>query len=291
MDRSESLSHNGRQIFPVPQFSSPLQSRLFHFVSVEREQFCRWLRDLYYVVTNFLQPRRNFDSSLSEIMDRPQPVSDDLRIDLDNIERLNRSFGSYELIRFFLRRWIAPGESVSLLDLCTASGDIPRYVADWSRKQKSIVRVHGIDFQSSTLSIAQAKSVLYPEITYEEADVLHFTPAGPFDFVICSLALHHFAHFDALNLLRRIRSFARRGAVVADLARSDFGIMGIYLLTSLLIKHPMNKFDARLSIRRAFSFRELAVAAAEAGWSGFGHRRFPVNRQAIWLEGETLTSG
>jgi len=29
----------------------------------------------------------------------------------------------------------------------------------------------------------------------------------------------------------------------------------------------MNKFDGRLSIRRAFSFRELAAAAAEAGWS------------------------
>jgi ubiquinone/menaquinone biosynthesis C-methylase UbiE len=242
-------------------------------------------------VTNFIQPQRNFDSSVNEIMDRPQPVSDDLRIDLDNIERLNRSFGSYDLIRFFLRQWIAPSESVSLLDLCTASGDIPRYVVDWSREQKSIVRIHGIDFQPSTLSIAQAKSVLYPEITYEEADVLHYTPSEPFDFVICSLALHHFVYSDALKLLSRIRSFARRGVVVADLVRSDFGIISIYLLTSILIKHPMNKFDARLSMRRAFSFQELAVAAAEAGWSGFGHRRFPVNRQAIWLEGETLASG
>jgi hypothetical protein len=88
-----------------------------------------------------------------------------------------------------------------------------------------------------------------------------------------------------------VHGFARRGVVVADLARSDFGILGIYLLTGFLVRHPMNKFDGRLSIRRAFSFRELAAAAAEAGWSGFGHRRFPVNRQAIWLEGEALTLG
>jgi ubiquinone/menaquinone biosynthesis C-methylase UbiE len=223
-------------------------------------------------------------------MDRPQPVSDDLRIDLNNIEELNRRFGSYDLIRHFLRRWIAPGEPASLLDLCTASGDIPRCAADWARAQKSVVRIHAVDFQPSTLSIAQARSELYPEITYEAADVLRFVPKEQVDIVICSLALHHFPFPDALDLLRRIRGFARRGAVVADLARSDFAIVGIYVLTSLWVRHPMNKFDARLSIRRAFSFRELAAAAVEAGWSGFGHRRFPVNRQAIWLEGEALAS-
>ena len=162
---------------------------------------------------------------------------------------------------------------MSLLDLCTGSGDIPRYVADWSRAQKSIVTIHAIDAQPSTLSIAQTRSVLYPEITYEAADVLRFKPAFS----------------AALDLLRRIRGFARRGVVVADLARSDFGIVGIYLLTGFLVRHPMNKFDGRLSIRHAFSFRELAAAAAEAGWSRFGHRGFPVNRQAIWLEGEALT--
>jgi len=239
-------------------------------------------------VTNFLQPGRNFDPSLGEIMDQPQAVSDDLKIALDNIEKLNWRFGGHDLIRHFLRRWIAPGDSVSLLDLCTGSGDIPRCVADWSRVQKSIIRIHAIDSQPSTLFIAQAKSMLYPEITYEAADVLRFTPAEPFDIVVCSLALHHFAFSDALDLLRRIRGFARRGVVVADLARSDFGIVGIYLLTGFLVRHPMNKFDGRLSIRRAFSFRELAAAAVEAGWSGFGHRRFPMNRQAIWLEGEAL---
>ena len=217
-------------------------------------------------------------------MDRPQPISNELRLDLDNIEKLNRRFGSYDLVRYFLHRWIPPGESVSLLDLCTGSGDIPRFIADWSRAQDSSVRIHAVDFQASTLSIAEAKSVDYPEISYEAADVLRFTPAQPFDIIVCSLALHHFAFPDAVNLLRRIRGFVRRGVLVADLARSDFGIVGIYLLTSLLVRHPMNRFDARLSMHRAFSFRELAAAAVAAGWSGFGHRRFPVSRQAIWLE-------
>jgi SAM-dependent methyltransferase len=260
------------------------RTKLLDLVFVEREQFCLWLRFLCHVVMNFLQPHRKFDPSLIEIMDRPQPISDDLRLDLDILERLNRRFGSYHLIRYFLRRWIGPGESVSLLDLCTGSGDIPRCIADWSRAQNSTIRIHAVDFQPSTLSIARTKSINYPEITYEVADVLRFTPARPFDIVICSLALHHFAFPDAVNLLRRIRSFAGRGVVVADLVRSDFGMVGIYILTSLLVRHPMNRFDARLSMRRAFSFDELTAVAVAAGWSGFGHGRFPVSRQAIWLE-------
>src|SRR3984893_19179081 len=105
-------------------------------------------------------------------MARPQAVSDNLKIALDNIEKLNRRFGGYDLIHHFLRRWIAPGESVSLLDLCTGSGDIPRCIADWSRAKNSIIRIHAVDFQPSTLSIAEARSMGFPEISYEAADVL-----------------------------------------------------------------------------------------------------------------------
>ena len=40
----------------------------------------------------------------------------------------------------------------------------------------------------------------------------------------------------------------------------------------------------RLSAERAFSFREFGSLAERAGWRNFGHRKFRVARQAIWLE-------
>jgi hypothetical protein len=46
----------------------------------------------------------------------------------------------------------------------------------------------------------------------------------------------------------------------------------------------MTKFDGRLSINRAFSFPEMQSLALEAGWKRFGHRRFLVSHQALWLE-------
>ena len=67
--------------------------------------------------TNWLVPTREFDNAIVEMMDRPQPVSQDLEADLENLRTLNQFFGSYALVRYFLRRWFRPGTSVSLIDL------------------------------------------------------------------------------------------------------------------------------------------------------------------------------
>ena len=218
------------------------------------------------------------------MMDRPQPVSAHLAVDLANLKRINRYFGSYALIRHFLRRWLRPGETASILDLCTASADILRFVVDWTRRAPVSVRVVGVDFRESTLEIARQESRHYPEIELICANVFEFEPAETFDLVFCSLALHHFSNRDAELLLRRVRKFATRGLLVADIARSDFGVLGIYALTATLLREPMTRFDARLSMKRAFSVAELRALAVKAGWKNFGHRRFPVSRQAIWLE-------
>jgi ubiquinone/menaquinone biosynthesis C-methylase UbiE len=236
------------------------------------------------VFTNLLAPKRTFDGTVVEMMDRPQVVSTDLEIDLENLEKLNRYFGSYALVRFFLRRWLRPGTSFTAIDLCTGFGDIPRFIVNWCRTNHVAVRITAVDFQPATLALAIERSKTYPEITFLESDVLRFVPISPADFVFCSLALHHFADGAAIRLLQRLRVMAQGRVLVADLERSDFGIVGIHLLTACVFREPMTRFDARLSIRRAFSFREMRQLASVAGWKQFGHRRFPVCRQAIWLE-------
>jgi len=218
------------------------------------------------------------------MMDRVQPVSAELEDDLENLEKLNRYFGSYALIRHFLRRWLRPGHSFTLIDLCTGFGDIPRFIVNWCRANDIAVRMTAVDFQPATLALAIEQSKTYPEISFAESDVFKFVPTGSADFVFCSLALHHFPDDAAISLLQRARAMAQRGVLVADLERTDFGIAGIYLLTTFVFREPMTRFDARLSIRRAFSFQELRRLASTAGWERFGHRRFPVCRQAIWLE-------
>jgi SAM-dependent methyltransferase len=236
------------------------------------------------VSTNFLSPARHFDPAITEMMDRSQPVSKELEIDLRNLEKLNRYFGSYSLIRFFLRRWFSRGKSVRLLDLCTGSGDIPRFIVDWCRSNDVPIQITAVDQQPATLELARRRSESYPEITFVGANVLDFVPSAPVDLVFCSLALHHFSEEEAILMIRQTGAMTSGNILFSDLERSDFGIAGIYALTTLIFREPMTRFDGRLSMRRAFSFGEMENLAQAAGWRRFGHRRFFVCRQAIWRE-------
>jgi hypothetical protein len=102
--------------------------------------------------------------------------------------------------------------------------------------------------------------------------------------VLCSLALHHFSDEDAVRLLRRCRDLSRKFILVSDLRRGFLLQTGVYLLTALIFREPMTRYDARLSAARAFSFAEMRDLALRAGWQNFGHKRFRFARQAIWLE-------
>ena len=218
-------------------------------------------------------------------MDRPQPVTPELASDLRNLRQLNRYFGSYALIEHFLRRWILPQSQMRVLDLATGSGDIPRLVVDHSRKVGATITVDAIDQQASTLKIARDLSADYPEVTFLEGDVLSFGEGGPpYDFVLCSLALHHFDENDAVRVLERCRQLSRKYVLVADLRRGLLATIGVYLVTALIFRDPMTRADGRTSAARAFSFGELRMLAERAGWKNFGHAKFAFARQAIWLE-------
>jgi 2-polyprenyl-3-methyl-5-hydroxy-6-metoxy-1,4-benzoquinol methylase len=228
--------------------------------------------------------KRSFDPAVLEMMDRPQPVSAELERDLQRIRQLNRWFGSYRLVLRFVRRWIRPADKLRVLDLATGSGDIPRLIVDYARQVGAKVEIDALDRQPATLEIARRLSADYPEISYREANILELNSVEAYDIALCTLALHHFSNQDAVRLLHRCRERSKRFVLVSDLRRSFSLIGGIYLLTTLIFREPMTRYDARLSAVRAFSFSEMRDLAARAGWKHFGHKRFRFARQAIWLE-------
>jgi 2-polyprenyl-3-methyl-5-hydroxy-6-metoxy-1,4-benzoquinol methylase len=228
--------------------------------------------------------KRSFDPAVLEMMDRPQPVLAELERDLVRIRQLNRWFGSYRLVLGFIRRWIRPDEKLRVVDLATGSGDIPRLIVDYARQISAKVEIDALDWQPATLEVARKLSVNYPEISYREANILEGNSIAAYDIALCTLALHHFSNDDAVRLLRRCREVSKRLVLVSDLRRSFSLVAGVYLLTTLIFREPMTRYDARLSAIRAFSFSEMRDLAMRAGWKDFGHKRFRFARQAIWLE-------
>ena len=234
--------------------------------------------------------KRSFDPAVLEMMDRDQPPSAELERDLERIRQLNRWFGSYRLVLSFVRNWVKPAAKLHVLDLATGSGDIPRLIVDYARKINATVTIDAVDRQPATLEIARRLSADYPEISYREGSVLEWDPVEVYDITLCTLALHHFSTEDAVRLLRRCCQMSRRFVLVSDLRRSFSLIAGVYLLTALIFREPMTRYDARLSAVRAFSFSEMHDLALRAGWENFGHEKFRFSRQAIWLEAGRASS-
>jgi 2-polyprenyl-3-methyl-5-hydroxy-6-metoxy-1,4-benzoquinol methylase len=228
--------------------------------------------------------KRKFDPAVLEMMDRPQAVSPELERDLLNLRRLNRYFGGYGLVLHFVRRWIKSDDRLRVLDLATGSGDFPRLIAGLARKVGADVKIDAVDRQPAILEAARYLSGGYPEISYIEADVLDWQSPERYDVVLCTLALHHFSEEDAVKLLRRCCELSRKFVLVSDLRRSWFTRVGVHILTTLVFREPMTRFDGRLSAERAFSFQEMNDLAERAGWTKFGHQGYRFARQAIWLE-------
>lgn len=228
-------------------------------------------------------PRR-FNSDEPELMDQPQPVSPALERDLDNLVSLNRCFGSHRLLRHFLRRWWERDASYRVLDLCTGAGDLPRIMVDFARAHGISLQIIAVDANPATLEIARARSAGYKEINFVEGNALTYGAPGEFDMVHSSLSLHHFSDADAAQLLQRTALLAQRWILVSDLERSAFTTATVWFLTAFFYRDAMTRHDARISAKRAFSFREFRDLAEDAQWSGFGHGRFLFSRQAIWLD-------
>src|SRR5437764_3041997 len=144
---------------------------------------------------------RQFDPAELELMDRPQPVSIELERDLRSIRQLNRWFGSYRVVRHFVRRWIRPGARMRIIDLATGSGDIPRLIVDHARKIAAEVEIDAVDKQSATLEIARGLRGGYPEIPYVEENILQLKPSHRYDLVLRSLLLHPVRTEDAVRFV------------------------------------------------------------------------------------------
>ncbi len=172
-----------------------------------------------------------------------------------------------------------------MLDLATGSGDIPRLVVEFARALGATVEIDAVDFQASTIEIARQLSDGVPRDPLSLRRHPSLWRSGDSTIsVLFSLALHHFSETEAVSLLRRCRELSRRCVLVADLRRSWFAKISVHLLTTFIFREAMTRNDARVSVARSFSFREMDELARAAGWRDYGHRRFRFARQAIWLE-------
>ena len=225
--------------------------------------------------------RRRFDPDDPELMDRPQPVSPALERDLANLRGLNRWFGAWRIVRKVLGPVLRQGGTVRIADLCSGSGDLPRLMVELGRRHGTEVLVEAVEGHPATWEIGRRFCQDDAGIAFIQADARTWNPAEPPDWIVCSLALHHFTEADAVAILTRMRHLAGCGVLVADLERSWWATAGIYA-ASVFYREPMTVEDMRRSALAAFSLGELRKMTVAADWRNTRQERFWYGRQAVW---------
>jgi SAM-dependent methyltransferase len=217
---------------------------------------------------SLLVPPRSFDPAVLEIMDRTGNDPGLLRADLHVLEGINRFLGGRRIALGYLSDFleVLPMKSLSILDLATGAADIPRTIARWARGRGVRVEITAVDGNPEILMVAREWCAQWPEIHIEQHDLLALPfPTASFDFVLCSLTLHHFAEADVVAILRRIHDIARVGYIINDLRRNRIAIWLSKLMAHTIITNPIARFDAPASCERAFSISELRGMAAQVG--------------------------
>lgn len=225
-------------------------------------------------------------SDAAELLDATARVpADALAHNLRDIRRVNRFAGGTAVVLRhlpILLRGVSHGTPISILDLATGSGDIPRALIRWGTQRGYDLRILATDVSDEVLAVARRETVGYPQITVEAGDARALPYRdGAFDIALCSLALHHFPRADAVRVLAEMGRVARRGIIVNDLVRAWPGYAGAWLLGNATTTNRLTRHDAPLSVLRAYTPDELRAMARAAGLRGVTVSTHPFWRMAL----------
>ena len=212
-----------------------------------------------------------------ELMDDPFESFAELEANLADIEFANRVFGGIAPVV----REVRAASARTLLDVCCGSADIPAALVLDARRRGVELCVTVLDRSDAMLAIAR-KRVRDVALTFVCGDAVALPFAdGAFDMVTCNLALHHFEPDDARSLLREMRRVARVTPLVCDLRRSVPAFVAAWGWSRIGSRNRLTRHDAPLSVRRAYTPREVLRFAAAAGWRVPAARREAFFRMSL----------
>lgn len=149
---------------------------------------------------------------------------------------------------------------VSLLDVGTGLGDIPRAAQGLAHRRDRSLFTLGLD---ASHDLARVSSSRVAAAVVADAGALPFRDSSV-DIVICSQLLHHFSAPAAGAILREMDRVARIRAIVSDIRRSRLAVVGLWLASFALRFHPVSRHDGVASIRRGYSVPELLSLTRQA---------------------------
>jgi ubiquinone/menaquinone biosynthesis C-methylase UbiE len=227
-----------------------------------------------------------------ELLDGPLEDAGVLDGNLRDLARVNRWFGGTALSIGAVRTLaehaggrIRPIDALRVLDVGTGAADIPLALARARGPWRS-ARVTGVDSRAEILASAGRVNPALASrsgVTLSVADGRSL-PFGDGEFHVAhaSLVLHHLGADDALAFLGELARVASVGVVVNDLQRGSLNWLGAWLVLHAMTRNPFTTHDGPLSVRRAWTRREVEGLLAPAGLRSLAwHVGFAGHRWAV----------
>lgn len=205
-------------------------------------------------------------SQLPELMDAPDMAASEIWKVLSELDVINLWLGGHQITLQALTELLSPGRHWHLLDVGCGGGDHLRRIAAWGQKQGLNLSLTGLDLNQACLDYARQHtppSGVGAEIHWVQGDYRDWTQ--PVDLVISTLFCHHLDPEQFRDFLLWTKATSRYAFVINDLHRHPLAWHSIRLLTRLLSRSKLVRYDAPLSVARAFTRQELQAALSQAG--------------------------
>jgi 2-polyprenyl-3-methyl-5-hydroxy-6-metoxy-1,4-benzoquinol methylase len=190
---------------------------------------------------------------------------------LVEIETINKLLGGNDVTISSLEQ--IPLESnavVTLADLGCGGGDMLKRIRRWSQRYNMNLKLIGIDANPNIIDFARRNTSPEEQIEYYTLDIFSDEfKKHKFDIVVGTLFFHHFRNEQLIVFFQQLRLQVTHAIIINDIHRHWFAYYSIRILTRLLSKSPMVKFDAPLSVLRAFKKEELQNILDTAGFRNY----------------------
>lgn len=202
-----------------------------------------------------------------EIMDDLDCHGEVVNQTLRELEVINRLLGGDHVTIDGIRKLVTEKDrSYSIADCGCGGGDLAIKIVKWARRNGVKLNVEGIDANPHIIEFARENCKNFEEVSFEAVNVFSREfQTKRYDIVTATLFVHHFSDDQLVELFRSMKTQARVGVVINDIHRHRFSYLSIKWLTALFSRSAMVRFDAPLSVRRAFKKHELIDILKKAG--------------------------
>jgi ubiquinone/menaquinone biosynthesis C-methylase UbiE len=199
-------------------------------------------------------------TAVPELLDTDSGTPEEVAASLIDLQWVNRNFGGHTttlaLLRSALRHLRNP-KRVSYLDVAGASSDGLAFAQQ--QLTDVMIRLTVLDRSPRHLQTENGIAIC------GDALVLPFRDSS-FDLVGCSLFVHHLEPEELLQFAREALRVARHAVLINDLVRSRIHYLAA-AAGKVWYRSPLTRHDAPVSVRRAYTPRELCEILDRSGAS------------------------